>query len=80
MQVYTFDFICECQDFNHNEEFVLKEDLDSEMESKQKEIHSLKKMIIEARPFLQYLVDTKKDSLMQASDWLERAENVKVDA
>ena len=42
MQVYTFDFICECQDFNHNEEFVLKEDLDSEMESKQKEITTLK--------------------------------------
>ena len=41
MQVYTFDFICECQDFNHNEEFVLKEDLDSEMESKQKEITAL---------------------------------------
>ena len=80
MQVYTFDFICECQDFNHNEEFVLKEDLDSEMESKQKEIQSLKKMIVEARPFFQYLVDTKKDSLMQASDWLERAEKIKVDA
>ena len=42
MQVYTFDFICECQDFNHNEEFVLKEDLDSEIESKQKEITALK--------------------------------------
>ena len=56
MQVYTFDFICECQDFNHNEEFVLKEDLDSEMESKQKELTTLKdreKKLVEVVKFIE---------------------------
>ena len=43
------------------------------------EIKSLKEMIVQARPFLQYLVDTEKDSLMQARDWLELTKEIKVD-
>ena len=52
MQVYTFDFLVDSQDFNHNEEFVLREDLDSELELRQKEIQSLKAMIVECRPWI----------------------------
>ena len=85
MQIYTFDFICECQDFNHNEEFVLKEDLDSEMESKQKEIQSIKKMIVEARSiYFEGLEDGSLWVKINANnpivkDWLEKTSNIKVD-
>ncbi len=38
MNIYTFDFICESQDFNHDEEFVLKNELDTEIINRQTKI------------------------------------------
>ena len=45
MNTYTFDFLTESQDFDHNETFVLESDMIQECSHRQKQIEQLKQQL-----------------------------------
>ena len=63
MNVYTFDVICESQDFNHDEEFLLKEDAEFEIIHRQKNIESKDREIKILREALECVIDWHSDNI-----------------
>jgi len=45
VKVYTFDEICESQDFNHDQEFTLKEDLEALQSKYDRVVKGLEKFV-----------------------------------